>query len=264
MKVVAIVQARMASSRLPGKVLMPVLGRPLIVHELDRIRRSTLINDLWLATSEEPSDNELAVTVGAAGYQVFRGSQDDVLERFYRLAKQAGAEIVVRLTGDCPLHDRTVIDQVISCFLDARPKFHYGCNVIPPTFPDGLDVEVFTFEALEQAALHCQESIEREHVTPGIHGQFRQEKPEILNVTAPADFSHLRWTLDYQEDLEVVQAVYEALYPGNPQFSWMDVLALMTREAGLLTHNQRTQRNETFVAQLPEYLQKTQGDSVPK
>jgi spore coat polysaccharide biosynthesis protein SpsF len=258
MKVVAIVQARMGSSRLPGKVLMPVLHKPIIVHQLDRIVPSKMINELWLATSEDTSDDPLAAAVERAGYRVFRGSQDDVLERFFHLATRAKADVVVRLTGDCPFHSYEVIDYVVGAFLDAMPKYTYASNVFPPTLPDGLDVEVFSYSVLKKAALECKEPLEREHVTPGIHGQFREPKMEILNITAPADFSHLRWTLDYQEDFDVVKAVYEALYPTNPMFTWMDVLALMTKDPSLVTHNQRQQRNETFVEQLPTYLAKGQ------
>ena len=254
MKVVGIVQARMGSSRLPGKVLFEVCGKPIIVHELDRIARSQKIDELWLATSDDTSDDSLAAAVNQAGYRVFRGDQNDVLDRFYKLASQARADIVVRLTGDCPLHGAELIDYVVSAFIDALPKYTYGSNIWPPTLPDGLDVEVLTFDALKHAAENCKEPLEREHVTPGIHGQFRDPKPEILNIANTADFSHLRWTLDYQEDWDVIKAVYEALYPTNPHFSWLDVLALMTRDVSLLLHNRREARNETFAAALDEYL----------
>lgn len=248
MKVVGIVQARMASSRMPGKVLLPVLDKPLIIHEMDRIRRSKLLNELWLATSEDNSDDPLAEAVAQRGYRIYRGSQSDVLDRFYTLARQAKAELIVRLTGDCPLHDPYIVDYVIDSFFKAKPMSHYASNVWPPTFPDGLDVEVFTFAALEQAARNCKETAEREHVTPGIHGQFKQEKSRIVNITAPADFSHLRWTLDYPEDYDVIRTVFERLYPSNSNFTWMDVLALMTKEPELMLANRRAGRNETFVA----------------
>ena len=235
---------------------MSVCGKPIIVHELDRIARSKRIDALWLATSVDPADDPLADAVDQAGYKVFRGSEDDVLDRFYQLAKQANADIVVRLTGDCPLHSPELIDYVVGAFVDSMPRYSYGCNVLPPTFPDGLDVEVFTFAALEKACRECKEPLEREHVTPGIHGQLREPKPEILNIANGADFSHLRWTLDYQEDWDVIKEVYETLYPINPAFGWMDILALMTKEPRLLVHNRREMRNESFVAQLPEYLAK--------
>lgn len=247
MKVVAIVQARMASTRLPGKVLLPVLGKPIIVHELDRIRPSKLLNELWLATSDQSSDDPLAEAVAQRGYRVFRGSENDVLERFYILARQTKADLIVRLTGDCPLHDPAIIDYLISSFCNAKSMSHYGSNVWPPTFPHGLDAEIFTFSALQQAAQTCTDPSEREHVTPGIHGQFRKEKPRILNITAPADFSSLRWTLDYPEDYEAIRTVFERLYPTNPGFTWLDAVALMTREPNLILANQRPSRNETFI-----------------
>lgn len=246
----------MASTRLPGKVLMPVLGKPIIIHQLDRILPSERLNELWLATSDDPSDDPLVEAVERAGYRVFRGSQNDVLERFFHLATRAKADIVVRLTGDCPLHSHELIDYVVGAFLDALPKFSYASNIWPPTLPDGLDVEVFTYATLKDADARCKEPLEREHVTPGIHGQFRDTKPQILNITAPADFSHLRWTLDYQEDFDVIKTVYETLYPANPKFTWMDILALMTKDVGLLLHNRREQRNEAFAADLDAYVSK--------
>lgn len=235
-------------------MLMPVLDKPLVICELDRIRRSKLINELWLATSEDPADDVLAEEVEKRGYRVFRGSEDDVLDRYYTLARQRKAEVVVRLTGDCPLHDPDVIDFVIRSYQNAEPMVHYACNTQPPTFPHGLDVEVFSFSALQEAANTCVQPVEREHVTPGIHGQFRPKKPRILNVTAPADFSNLRWTLDYREDYEVIRAVFEALYPVNPDFTWLDVVAFMTRKPDLIVHNKRSERNETFLVQLPAYI----------
>lgn len=255
MKVVGIVQARMASSRLPGKVLLPVLGKPLIAHELERLMRAKTLNELWLATSEDSADDPLAAEVEKRGFRVFRGSQDDVLERFYFLAQRSKADVIVRLTGDCPLHDPAIVDFVVASFLQAKPRRSYASNVWPPTFPDGLDVEAFTFAALKEAALRCTAPLEREHVTPGIHGQIGEPKPAIVNVTAPADFSHMRWTLDYPEDYAVIRAIYQALYPANPEFTWMDVLALMTREPALLEMNRRSERNEAFTAQLGRYLE---------
>jgi spore coat polysaccharide biosynthesis protein SpsF (cytidylyltransferase family) len=249
MKVVAIVQARMGSTRLPGKVLQPLAGKPAILRMLERVAKSQTITELWLATSDLPRDDELAMVVESAGYRVFRGSEDDVLERYYKLAAQAKADVVVRLTGDCPLHDSSVIDTVIRAFLE-QPSARYASNNFPPGYPDGLDTEVFNFVALEHAHLTCHDPREREHVTPGIHRQHHPEpKPEIINVAAPADFSHLRWTLDTPEDLEFIRKVYDRLND-QPDFSWMDVLALLTRDPSLLEINSQYQRDWRFKDEL--------------
>ena len=139
MKIVGIIQARMSSTRLPGKVLLEAGGKPLIVHMLERVSRSRLLNQVWLATSEEKGDDLLAEVVGNLGYDVFRGSLDNVLSRFHHIGKQAKADVIVRLTGDCPLHDPGVIDSVVGLFLDRKDASDYVSNVLPPTFPDGLD-----------------------------------------------------------------------------------------------------------------------------
>jgi glutamate-1-semialdehyde 2,1-aminomutase len=238
MNTVGIVQARMGSSRLPGKVLMEVGGKPLILHMLDRMSRAQTLDQLWLATSDQPADTPLAEAVESAGYNVFRGSENDVLDRFYQVAQEAKAEAVVRLTGDCPLHDPAVIDALVSGFRGSGCA--YGANVFPPTFPDGLDAEVFTFDALEHAARHATGAAEREHVTPAIHRQGDAQPPRIFNLRAPADFGHLRWTLDYPEDLELIKQVMEGLPEG---FSWLDVVALQTKRPALLQLNAMYRRS---------------------
>lgn len=244
MKVVGIVQARMGSTRLPGKVLEVLADKPALLHMLERVSRSLTLNELWVATSTSSKDDALVEAIERAGYSVFRGSEDDVLGRFYELAKARHAEVVVRLTGDCPLHDPEVIDQVVQAFLKAYPQYNYASNVIPPSYPDGLDVEVFSFAALEEAYRTCTDPLEREHVTLGIHCQYYPtSRPQILNVVGPADFSHLRWTLDTPEDLTLIQALYRRLYPEKPNFSWWDVLALITREPELFFINQKLERN---------------------
>lgn len=239
----------MGSTRLPGKVLKLLAGKAAILQMLERVSKSQTLSELWLATSDLPQDDELAEVVNQAGYRVFRGSESDVLSRFYDLAVATKADVVVRMTGDCPLHDHQVIDAVILAFLE-QLEFTYASNVFPPSFPDGLDVEVFRFAALEYAHQTCHDPREREHVTPGIHRQNHPEpRPKILNVAAPADFSHLRWTLDTPEDLEFIQAAYERLNE-HSEFTWWDILALMTREPRLLEINSQYQRDWRFKDEL--------------
>jgi spore coat polysaccharide biosynthesis protein SpsF (cytidylyltransferase family) len=243
MKVVAIVQARMSSTRLPGKVLLEAAGKPLILHLLERVERCRSIHALWLATSQEAEDDILASTVEHKGYRVFRGSLDHVLSRYWHIGKQEKAEGIVRLTGDCPLHDPTVIDAVVERFLKNPKEYEYVSNVLPPTYPDGLDAEVFAFESLDQAYQKATTAMDVEHVTPYIR-QGALARGRLGNVSAPADFSHLRWTLDEKEDLELIRGIFEDLYPLKPDFGWLDVLAWQTREPNRFKVNAKYQRNE--------------------
>lgn len=206
-RTVAIIQARMSSSRLPGKVLMEIAGRPAILFMAERVRRARSVDTVCLATSVDASDDALAATAEAAGLAVHRGSLDDVLDRFAGAARAQGAEIVVRLTGDCPLIDADLIDGVVA--LVAEGGFAYASNVDPPSFPDGLDVEAMAQAALESAAAEARSGSEREHVTP-----FLRNHPERFRagrLTAEVDLSALRWTVDYPDDLALVRALAEAV-----------------------------------------------------
>jgi spore coat polysaccharide biosynthesis protein SpsF (cytidylyltransferase family) len=248
--VIGIVQARIGSSRLSGKMLLPVLGEPVIVQMLRRVSRARRLGALWLATGDDAPNDELARAVETAGFSVFRGSESDVLDRFHRLALREKADVVVRLTGDCPLHDASVVDLVVEQFVSASPHRVYGSNVFPPTYPDGLDTEVFDFAALDALARTSQNKMEREFVTMGIHRRYHDggEKPPIVNVSGPSDFSHLRWTLDYASDFEFIRQVYEALHPTNPDFGWLDVVALQTKQPELLSYAKVQARNANVLA----------------
>jgi spore coat polysaccharide biosynthesis protein SpsF (cytidylyltransferase family) len=248
-RVVGILQARVGSTRLPGKVLLPAVGTPLIVHMIQRVRRAATLSALWLATSASPENDPLAALGSELGVPVFRGSEDDVLSRFAEIAERASADVVVRLTGDCPLHDPGVIDEVVRHFL--RADADYVSNSLVPTYPDGLDVEVFSRTALDRAHREAQTPLQREHVTPYIHrfhdgpGPFRVE-----HHRGPADFSHLRWTVDEPADYEFVRQVFEALHPANPAFGWLDVVALVTRKPALLGQSSGIPRNQRYLAEL--------------
>lgn len=253
MKVVGILQARMGSTRLPGKVLLPAAGKSLIRHMLDRVKRSSTIDELWLVTSSDSANDQLANEAEKAGVEVFRGSEDDVLSRYVAVAERTAADWVVRLTGDCPLHDPVIIDAVVSYALDHATEFDYLCNSLRPTYPDGLDVEVFTSESLAQAATKATSTLQREHVTPFIHRYHDGPGPfRVGHFIGPADFSHLRWTVDEQADYKVVKEIFEVLYPINPLFSWMDVLALLTRRPELMMKNSHIIRNEGYLKALSE------------
>ena len=237
-KVVAIVQARMSSKRLPGKVLKTIDEKPLIEILLYRLSHSKAINTIILATSENPENDVLAATVEKMGYDVFRGSEDDVLDRYYHAAKWYGAEIVVRITGDCPIIDPNVVDGVVECFI--KNNVDYASNVEPPTYPDGLDVEAFSFFALEHAHANATSKFDREHVTPFIRDRSNFKKN---NLAYCKDVSKERWTVDTVQDFEVLQNICRHFSP-NLDFNLEDVLTLRANQPILFDANLSTKRNE--------------------
>jgi spore coat polysaccharide biosynthesis protein SpsF (cytidylyltransferase family) len=241
LRVLAVLQARMSSTRLPGKVLMPILGRPMLALHLERLKRCTSVDELAVATSTDPSDDALAGLCLGEGVDCFRGSLNDVLDRFISAARPYAPDVVVRLTGDCPLADPSLIDEIVNRFVVS--DLDYLSNCVPPTYPDGLDVEVTRFTALEAAAREAVLPSHREHVTPFIRKQ--PERFRIGNHASPdVDRSSMRWTVDEPEDFEFVKQVYERLYPTNPSFTTSDVLALLAAEPALTLINARYERNE--------------------
>lgn len=237
----AILQARMSSSRLPGKVLKLIRGRPMILRQIERIRSARRIDRLVVATSTDASDDVLVECCEREGVECARGSLDDVLDRFYRVALKFVPSHVIRLTGDCPLIDPEVVDAVIAFHVDG--SFDYTSNSLDDlTFPNGLDVEVMRFACLERTWKEARLPSEREHVTPYVYnhrGMFR-----LGSYSGEPNLSSLRWTVDEPEDLEFVRRIYEALYPINPAFRMRDILALLEREPALGSINSRFERNE--------------------
>lgn len=219
----AILQARMSSSRLPGKVLRPLLGQPMILRQVERLRRCRELDRIVVATSRDPSDDILAETLVQAGLETVRGPLDDVLGRFVLAADQLELQgDIVRLTADCPLADPGVIDACIA--LRREGGFDYASNGQVRTYPRGLDVEVFTAGALRRAGAEATSPYDREHVTPWIYGPGTPFRLGSL-VRSP-DLSAFRWTVDLPADFDFVERVYAALYPANPAFTSDDVLAL--------------------------------------
>ena len=239
MTITAVIQARMSSRRLPGKVLRPVVGKPLLALQLERVARAQKIDNLVVATSDRPDDDPVAALAASAGVGCYRGSLDDVLDRFYRAARDHAPDHVVRLTADCPLADPHVIDAVIDFCVSG--DYDYASNALQPTFPDGLDVEVARFACLEKAWREAALPSEREHVMPYIHR--RPERFRIGGYSGGTDLSHLRWTVDEPEDLALVTRIYEALYSDNPAFTTADVLRLIERQPDLAAMNAHHTRN---------------------
>jgi len=240
MKILAILQARMTSSRLPGKILKSILGKPMIYREIERIRRSRKIDALVLATSNESSDDVVETLCKEENLTVFRGDRDDVLDRFYQAATSHRGDVIVRLTGDCPLIDPQIIDHVISTYLNGA--YDYVSNTLQPTYPDGLDVEVFSLSCLETAWKEAKRGFHREHVTQFIVSQPGRFK--MTNVTNPTDLSALRWTVDEPADFDVVTEIYGKLFPIKPAFTMNDVLSLLEASPYLKTKNACFERNE--------------------
>ena len=257
MKVLAIVQARMGSTRLPNKVMREVDGIPLIELLLARLSHSIEIDQIVLATSIDSRNIPLVDHVTSLGYQSFQGSENDVLERFYFAAQQFSGDIIIRITGDCPLIDPQLVDEAIRKFKTNNAD--YLCNTNPPTFPDGLDIEVFTFAALQRAYNESNTSSDREHVTPYIResGHF-----STMNVASDTDFSNLRWTVDEDQDLEVVRFVVEHFTP-NRLFSWKDVLEVYKTHSVELKRNSAIARNEGATMGTGQKLWKRAKSVIP-
>jgi len=247
-EVAAIIQARMGSTRLPGKILIDIMGKPLLQHVIDRVSQSKGTNKLILATTDNPSDTVLAEFAKKKSIDFFIGDEEDVLDRFYQAAKQFNIETVVRITPDDPFKDPEVIDNAIEIFLNGKGKFDYVTNTLPPTYPIGLDVEVFSFYALEKAWKEAKKTSEREHVTPYIWNHPKIFR--IKNFGLEKDLSYLRWTMDDEKDLHFTQEVYQRLYPKKRIFLMDDILKLLNQYPSLIKINERKEKYEGYLKSL--------------
>jgi len=219
MSTVCIVQARMGSTRLPGKVLQPILGKPMLWWVMHRLSRCRQTDQVVVATTTSRLDDPLVELCKQEHWPAFRGSEVDVLDRYHGAAKQFRADHIVRVTSDCPLVDPTVTDRTVATFLSIAPAPDYVSNTLERTYPRGLDTEVFSMQALV-TAWEEDRSPWREHVTPFLYRN--PERFRLHGVTNPVDFSHYRWTVDTPEDLELVRQVYSHF--GHGGFAWQQVL----------------------------------------
>lgn len=236
--IIAIVQARTGSTRLPRKILKKILGRPMLSLMLERLSKSNLIDKIVVATTTKKEDDIIENLVKSDGFDVFRGSELDCLDRYYQAAKLYDGKIILKITSDCPLIDPSLIDKIIQYFLDNKNKFDYVSNVRPPTFPDGLDVEIFTFSALVHAWNKATESSHREHTTTFMHSQ--PEKFKIGNFFMPENqnlFVSQRWTVDYPEDFEFVKIIYENLYDDKHVFLMDEILTFLKKHPNIWSIN---------------------------
>jgi spore coat polysaccharide biosynthesis protein SpsF len=228
LRVVILVQARMGSTRLPGKVLKEVWDKPLLQYLTERLKRVELADEVIIATTTNPKDQEIVEFCHMEQIPLFRGSEEDVLDRFYLAAKAFKADVVVRITADCPLVDPKLIDEVIQSYLDNYPTFDYISNSHVRSFPIGMDTEVFSFKSLEEAYNESSLPEEREHVTPFIYRRPNRYKTKLL-VHEP-NLAHLRLTVDTPEDFELVSKLIERLYPKKPEFTMDDLVRTLTED----------------------------------
>ena len=256
-KVVGIVQARMGSTRLPGKVLKKINNTTVIKLMLDRLSLSKKLNKIIIAASDNPKDRKLIEYVDSLGFDYFVGDEFDVLDRFYNAAKHINYKTIVRLTGDCPLIDPVILDNMINLYMNSESD--YVSNTNPPTFPDGLDVEVFSFNSLQKAFNESESDFEREHVTPFIRNNTLFK---ISNYANKNDYSTERWTLDNIEDFKVIKNIISH-FGEKIDFSWEDVLALKKDKPDYFVNNKNFNRNEDVMLESGQKLWKRAKNIIP-
>jgi len=242
MRIVCFVEARFRSTRLPGKVLKPILKKPMLELMIERLKRARTIDDIVIATTDQTSDDGIAELAKRLEIGVFRGSEEDVLARVLGAARAYNADVIVETTGDCPLHDPAIIDKVVADFRLGGADF--VSNVLKYTTPRGTDVRVFTTDALDEINHSSSDPADHEHVS--LHFWEHPEKYTLRNVQTnfPPEVADLRLTVDTLDDFELVRQVYEELYPDNPEFTLTDILSLFARRPELPLINQNIQQKE--------------------
>lgn len=243
MKVAAIIQARMGSSRLPGKILKEVLGKPLLAFQMERVQRVARLDDIVVATTDCLRDDAVVSFCKANKLSYFRGSEEDVLKRYYDAALHLKADVVVRMTSDCPLIDPSLINKVIQTHFLHHHRLQYTSNIIVRTLPRGMDTEVFTFDALKEAYENAENKKDREHVT-----RYILHHPSIFklfNVPNEKDYSDHRWTVDTEEDFHFIKKILGTLYPHKPKFTMKDIINLLGKHPEWkLINSQIQQKND--------------------
>ncbi len=242
MNIVVIIQARMGSSRLRGKVLADISGKPMLWHIVNRLYKCVFVNKVVVATSNEAQDDAIADLCGNYLIDVFRGSEKDVLKRYYDTAVKYGADVVVRITGDCPLIDPRITDTVISAYMNNTVDYAGASNTIKRSYPRGLDTEVISFSSLEKCHRLADKPYEREHVTI-----FLYEHPDefrMYSVENDRDFSSLRWTVDEEEDLRLVTDIYKRLFKKDNIFYMEDIIRILEKEFALNEINKSVRQKD--------------------
>ncbi|WP_320173904.1 glycosyltransferase family protein [Maridesulfovibrio sp.] len=248
MKVTAIIQARMTSSRLPGKILMEVLGKPLLQLMIERVQQAKSIDSVVLATTTNKEDDPTVKLGESLGIEVFRGSEDDVLDRFYNAADKFGGEHIMRLTGDCPLIDPEFLDKLASFYFEGG--YDYAANCVDPTLPDGLDAEIISMESLVETHQKATRDPHREHVT--LYVRDNAEDFKIGSWKHDTDYSQLRWTVDSREDFELVKDIIEGVAPEKQNFRMKDIIEFLKTHPEIAEINSHIKRNEGLDKSLAE------------
>lgn len=239
-KILVVVQARLSSSRLPGKTLLPILGRPLILRQLERMTAAETPFELVVASTADPAEDPLVECVQKAGYRVFRGHPTDLLDRHYQAAKAQKVDAVVKIPSDVPLIDPAVIDQVLQAYLAEPEAYDFWSNLHPASYPDGMDVELMPFSVLEEAWQFAKAPHEREHTTPFIWDQPGRYRVKNLIFDRPINFSMShRFTIDYREDYEQIRVIYERLWSKSRVFGLDAILELIEAEPWIYAINAR-------------------------
>jgi spore coat polysaccharide biosynthesis protein SpsF len=233
--IVSIVQARMGATRFPGKVLLDIEGRPMLWHVVDRLRRSRLIGRIVVATSLNGENDAVEDFCENNSIDCYRGSETDVLDRYYQTARLHDAAVIVRITADCPLIDPVVTDKVVSAYIKNRKNLSGASNIIARTYPRGLDTEVVSFKALEECWRSARADYQREHVVVWIYEN--KDSYPMASVINNEDISGLRWTVDEEKDIDLVREIYRRLYKKGSIFLMKDILDLLKREPYLMDIN---------------------------
>lgn len=249
MKISAIIQARTGSQRLPGKVLMKLSGKPVLGHVVSRVKKAKTVQKVIVATTVLKEDLKIVELVCRWGVGVYCGSENDVLDRYYQAARLFELDHIVRITADCPMIDPDIIDQVVKFYF--KNKADYASNALVPTFPDGLDIEVFSFKALEESWRKACWRSEREHVTNYITRRKRKSF-KLASYEYKTDLGGKRWTLDNPEDWKFIKVIFKHLYYRNPYFGFKEVLHLLKQHPELESMNSHIIRNEGYLKSIRE------------
>jgi spore coat polysaccharide biosynthesis protein SpsF (cytidylyltransferase family) len=250
--IAAIIQARTGSTRLPKKVLAKIEGKPMLWHIIERVKKAKNINEIIIATTNRKEDKKIIKIAKKSGVKSFAGSEEDVLDRYYKAAEKYNTDIIVRITGDCPFVDPEIIDKIVEFFkknnFDYVSTGHITKQKHELNYPAGLNTEVFSFSALKKAWKQALLPSEREHVTPYIWKNDKLFK--IRTINSGQNFSHMRWTVDEKQDLKLIREVYKKLYSDQKIFLMQDILDLFKKEPYLMEINKGIKRDEGYLKSL--------------
>ncbi len=252
MKTVIIVQARITSTRLPKKILLPVLNKPLLEYQVERLRRVRLSDDLVIATTENEADEPIVELCRKLQVPYFRGPEEDVLARYFGAAQEFKADTVVRITSDCPLIDPEIVDKVIDVFNEHQDRYDYVTNCLQRTYPRGMDIEVLPFSVLKEVYAEAVAAAEREHVTLFIYS--RPGRYRLGSVVNDVDYSNYRLTVDTREDFELIKLLFEKIYPSKPLFNLQDILNLLLANPEWAAINAHVEQKKLLTTEREEHV----------